>query len=192
LVSEIPRNAKTLNALNSDPGSFGSVKTIEHFTGARRGDRARIQQPAIGHHLGAAGGVVGGDDLDLGQGAQKALALRQPLRVRVDAAQAVQGRAREREQMVDDRELDLTDDRQRALEQQVVVAMDAAADRVLDWQDAVRRPACLNGVEHLVEAAAGRQRRVGIDSPGGRLAEGARLALIGNCHRRRRLHTAPA
>ena len=73
-----------------------------------------VLEPAVRHHLRAAGGVVGGDDLDARQRAQKALALRQRLRVRIDAAQAVERRARQRQQVVDDRQLDLADDRQRA------------------------------------------------------------------------------
>ena len=69
-------------------------------------------EPARRHHLGAAGGVVGRDDLDAGQRPQKPLALRQRLRVRVDAPQPVQRRAGQRQQVVDDRQLDLADDRQ--------------------------------------------------------------------------------
>ena len=110
---------------------------------------------AVGHHLGAAGGVVGGDDLDVGQRPQEPLALRQPLRVRVDAPQPVERRAGQRQQLVHDRQLDLADDRQLVLEEQVVVAVDAAADRVLDRQHAVGRPCRpATRVEHLFEAPA--------------------------------------
>jgi hypothetical protein len=35
LVSEMPRRANTLSALNSDPGSFGSVKTIDVLSATR-------------------------------------------------------------------------------------------------------------------------------------------------------------
>ena len=222
----MPRSANTLSALNSEPGSFGSEKTIDVLSATpvrqrRRADdqeardvvvevldprrratsrpntsparaeaiAAGVLQPRVGHHLGAAGGVVGGDDLDAGQRAQEALALRQPLRVRVDAPQAVERGARQRQQMVDHRQLDLADDRQVVLEQQVVVAVDAAADRVLDRQDAVGRGAGLDGVEHLVEAAAGDQPRVGVDPPGRRFTEGAGFALIRDRHRKGRLHT---
>ena len=142
-----------------------------------------VELPVIHHHLGAAGGVVGGDDLDVGQRAQEALALRKALWMRIDAAQTPERRAREREQVVHDGQLDLADDRQRALEQQVVVAVNAAADRVLDRQDAAGRRAGLDRVEHFVEAPAGQELRVRVNPPGGRLAEGARLALIRDLHR---------
>ena len=50
----------------------------EDLAGARRRNRAGVRRAGVGHHLGAAGGVVGGDDLDVGQRPQEALALRQP------------------------------------------------------------------------------------------------------------------
>ena len=69
--------------------------------------------------------------------AQKPLALRQRLRMRVDPPQAVERRAGQRQQVVHDRQLHLADDRQLVRQQQVVVAVDAAADRVLDRHDPV-------------------------------------------------------
>ena len=150
LVRSMPRSANTLSALNSEPGSLGSEKTIDVLSATRVAAAARrpideeardvvvevldrrrratirpntsparadaiargVGQPRVGDHLGAAGGVVGGDDLDAGQRAQEPLALREPLRVRVDAPQAVERRAGQRQQVVHDRQLDLADDRQ--------------------------------------------------------------------------------
>ena len=87
--------------------------------------------------LGAARGVVGRNDLDVGQAAQEVLALRERLRVRADAADLRQLGPRQGDQLVHHLELGLRDDRQIVLEQQVVVAMDAAAGRVLDRQQPV-------------------------------------------------------
>ena len=99
----------------------------ENLRGARRGDGGGVGQLLIANQPRAAGGVVGGDDLDVGQPAQELLALRQRLRMRADAADLRQLGAGQRDQVVDDLELGLGDDRQIVLEQQVVVAMDAAA-----------------------------------------------------------------
>jgi len=60
----------------------------EDFARARRGDRRGITRAGIGDHLRAASRVVGRDDLDAFQRAQKALALGQSLRMRVDALEA--------------------------------------------------------------------------------------------------------
>ena len=64
---------------------------------------------------------------------------------------------------MDDRQLHLRDDGQLVREEQVVVAMDAAANRVFDRQDAVGRRAAVDGREDLVEAAARHELRIGID-----------------------------
>ena len=68
----------------------------------------------------------------------------------------------QRQQMMHDRHLDLADDRQLVLEQQIEVAVDAAADRVLDRQHAVGDPVGFDGVEDILEALAGNQLRVGV------------------------------
>ena len=57
--------------------------------------------------------------------------------MRVDDLHVLQLRPRQRLQAVDDVELDLARDAQLVLEQQVVVAMDGAANRVLQRHDAV-------------------------------------------------------
>ncbi len=161
----------------------GERHEAEHVARARRRDRGGVLQAGVGDHLRAAGRVVGRDDLDVGQRAQEPLALREPLRMRVHPAQAGERGAAKRQQVVHDRQLHLGDDRQLVREQQVVVAMDAAADGVLERQAAVRDRAGLDGVEDLLEAPAGHQLRVVVDAPGGRLAEGAGLTLIRDSHR---------
>ena len=106
--------------------------------------------------------------------------------MRVDAAQAGERRAGQGEQVVHHRQFDLGDERQIVREQQVVVAVDAAADRVLERQDAVRHAARGHRVEDVLEAAAGDERRVVAHAPRGRLAERSRFALIRNLHRHAR------
>ena len=66
--------------------------------------------------------------------------------------------------------------------QQVVVAMDAAADRVLDRQDPVRRPSRRHGGEHVVERLAGDEVGVVAEAERRGLAVGARLSLEGDAH----------
>ena len=130
--------------------------------GALGRDGRRVREPLLLDQLGAAGRVVRRVTRTPGSVPQEALALRQRLRVRVDALApgsiVVPG---QRQQVVRDGQLDLADDRQVVLEQQVVVAVDAAADRVLDRQDAVRGPARRHGGEHVVERLARRAGRRG-------------------------------
>jgi hypothetical protein len=109
---------------------------------------------AIANHACAARGVVGRHDLDPGQGLQEHLALRQRLRVREHALDLAQLDAGQCQQVVHDRQLGLGDDRQIVLEHQIVVAMDAAADRVLDRQQSVRRVSGGHGREHVFEPIA--------------------------------------
>ena len=96
----------------------------------------------------------------------------------------VERRAGQRQQVMDDRQLDLADDRQLVLEQQVVVAVDAAADRVLDRQHAVSRPVPASTASKTSSKLAARQQlRVGVDPPRRGLAERARFSLIRDFHR---------
>ena len=62
---------------------------------------------------------------------------------------------------MDDRQFDLADDLELVLEQEVVVAVNGAADRVLDWQDAEGGLAALDRVEDVLEAGTGQERGVG-------------------------------
>jgi hypothetical protein len=83
---------------------------------------------------------------------------------------------------MDHRHLDLPDDRQVMLEQQIEVAVDAAADRVLDRQHAVVGRAAVDGGEHILEALAGLELSFRIHQPRGGLAERSGFSLIGDPH----------
>ena len=109
----------------------------EDFGGARRGDRRGIVHLFVRDQLRAARRVVGRNHLDAGQRPEKPIALRQRLRVRINPAHPLHRAVRQREEMVHDRQLHLAHDRQVMLEEQVEVAVDAAADRVLNRQHAV-------------------------------------------------------
>ena len=159
----------------------------EHFGGARRRDRRGIVHLFVGDQLRAARRVVGRNHLDAGQRPEEPIALRQRLRVRIDPAHPLHRAARQREKVVLDPQLHLAHDRQMMLEEQVEVAVDAAADRILDRQHAVRRRAGLDRVEDVLEGAAGHELRVGADLPRGRLAECPRFPLIRNLHTAARL-----
>ena len=87
-----------------------------------------------------------------------------------------------------DDQLHLADDGEVVLEQQVVVAMDAAADGVLHGQHAVSGAALIHGLEDELEALAGEQVGVVRVAKRGGLAIGPRLALIGDAHSPDRLH----
>ena len=132
--------------------------------------------------LCAARRVVGGIHTDTRQFAEEPLALRERLRVRIDARDLLDRRARQGEQMVLDRQFHLSDDRKVVLDQQVVIPVDAAADRVLDGQDPVRRPGGRNRLEHLVERLA--REHVGVVAVTERrgLAVGPGLPLVGDAH----------
>ena len=99
--------------------------------------------------------------------------------MRVDHLHIADRRPRQRLQAVDDVELHLAGDHELVLEQQVVVAMDGAADRVLERDDAMRRALLDDRLEHLVEAFAGHcfDLRSTVQERGG-LAVGAGLSLI--------------
>jgi hypothetical protein len=67
----------------------------------------------------------------------------------------------QREQAMVHAQLDLADDRQLVLQQEIVVAVDAAADGVLHGQDAVGRAAAVHGGEDLFEGRAGKNGSAG-------------------------------
>ena len=172
------RSANTLSALKSAPGVLGSANTIvvllasagdvelvildgflqhleaEHFRGASRRECRRAGELLLGNQLGASRRVV--DSFDgRSQILQVSLALRQRLRVRVDDRDLIDLGARQRLQTVDDIELDLAADREVVIEQEVVVAVDRAADRVLERNHAMRRAPLRDRVEDVLEALAG-------------------------------------
>ncbi len=132
--------------------------------------------------LGAAGRVVGGDHFDARQAPEVFVALGQGLRVRVDGLDLVDRRARQRDQAVDHPEFEVADDLERVLEQEVVIAVDGAADGVLDRQDAEGGGAGLDGAEHVFEARTGQQRGVWGESLRRCLTVGPRFALERHHH----------
>ena len=160
----------------------------EDLRRARRRNRRGIVHLLLGDQLRAPGRVVGRDHLDARQRPQEPIALRQRLRMRIDAAHPLHRHAGQRQQVVDDRQLDLADDRQVVLEEQIEVAVDAAPDRVLDRQHAVVGRPRVDRVEDVLEAAARHELGVGIHLPRRRLAERSGLTLIGNTHNKKGHH----
>ena len=81
-----------------------------------------------------------------------------------------------------DHQLDLADDPQVVLQQQVVVAMDGAADRILDRQNPVGRRALLNRRKDRFEALPRQQVGRRLEPQRRRLGVGSRLPLIRDTH----------
>jgi hypothetical protein len=102
--------------------------------------------------------------------------------MRVHAPEPLDGRAGEGEQLMHDRQLDLALNGQLVRDKQVVVAMNAAPDRVLNRQDSVAGLPALDGRKDVLEAPAREKLRIGDKPPPGCLAERARLPLIGHLH----------
>ena len=153
----------------------------EHLGRPLGRDRGGVRQRLLPDQLGAACRVVGRVHARR-QLPQEPFALCQRLRVRIDPLDAFDGRARKRQQMVPDRQLDFADDRQVVLDEQVVIAMNAAANRVLDRQDPVRRPSRRHRPEHVVERLAGNDVGVAAETEGRGFAVGARLSLERDAH----------
>ena len=91
-------------------------------------------------------------------------------------------RARKCQEVVRHLQQHLGHDRQLVLQQQIVVAVDAAADRVLDRQDAVRGFAVVDGGKHVLEVGARNCLRVRAEPQRRRFAVRPRFALIRNAH----------
>ena len=134
------------------------------------------------HHLGGAGGVVDRDHFDPAHLGERLFALRQRLRVRVDDGHVLDPGPGQAEQAVIDAQFHLADDRQDVVDEQVVVAMDAAADGVLHRQDAVGGALVRHGGEHVFERGAGEDGGGGRVGEGGGFAIGAGLALERDAH----------
>ena len=104
------------------------------------------------------------------------------LRVRQHAPHVLEAHPWQRQQVVDDRDLYLADDRQLPLDEQIVIAVNGSADRVLDRDDAeVHRPVA-DGIEHLVERGVWARLRIRHQPEHGGLAERARFTLIRDSH----------
>src|SRR5690606_28488963 len=115
---------------------------------------------------------------------QAALALRQRLRVRAYHLDLVERRAGVGNQAVLDVKLRLANDVQRVPQQQVVVAVDAPRQRVLDGDQPQRRVPRLDACKHLVKRAVGDGFSVRQQAAHGHLGVGPSLALKGHAHRR--------
>ena len=149
---------------------------------APRGQRRCTLELLLGDELGSARGVVDGFDRRP-ESLQVSLALRERLRMGVDDLDVRERRAGERLQAMDDVELDFAGDPELVIEQQVVVAVNRAADGVLERNDAMRRPLLDDRLEDLVERLAGQRLDVGpAKMQRGCLAVGARFSLIRDSH----------
>ena len=84
-----------------------------------------------------------------------------------------------------DRQLDLGDDRQLVLQQQIVVLVNGATNRVLDRQNAVGRLALLDRREDRLEALSRQEISRRLESQRRRLGVGALLPLIRDTHHHR-------
>ena len=152
------------------------------FGGASRGESGSARQLLLGHEFGAASSVVDRFDCD-SQPLQVSLALGERLRMGVDRLHVGDLRAGQRLQTVDDVELHFTGDAELVIEQQVVIAMNGAADGVLERNDAMGRPLLDDRLEDFVERLAGQ----GLDFRPAEMkrrgfAVGARLSLIRDSH----------
>lgn len=124
------------------------------------GHGGRVAPLVVGQHLGAAGRVVLGARLGA-HGRDGVRALRERLRVADDRLDVALLHARQRQQRVLHAQVVLAHDVQPELEQQVVVGVDAAAQRVLDGQHAEVRVLALHGQERLVEGRVAHGHDVG-------------------------------
>ena len=130
------------------------LETVERGRDSGR-DGGERGPALLGHDPGAFGGGVGGTQIGLGHDpAEKGVALRRGDRDRHHGLDALEGRARRREQAVLDVEHQLPLDQQVLVEGEVVLGeVDHALDRVLDGDEAVVDVAPLDGVEHIGHGA---------------------------------------
>ena len=102
--------------------------------------------------------------------------------MRVNPLDVIERASGQCQEMVHNRYFELPDNRDLVLEQQVEVAMDAAADRVFDRQHAVVDGATVDRGKHVLEASTGHQDGVTGDLPRGGFAERSGFSLVGNAH----------
>ena len=88
----------------------------------------------------------------------------------------------QRQQVMHDRHLHFADDRQIALHQQVVVAVNRSADRVLNRDDSQIDGTVGHGVEDFVEGRIRARLRIRQQPEHGGLTECARFSLIRDSH----------
>jgi hypothetical protein len=147
--------------------------------GARGRDGGGVPEPPRGDVLGGARGVVEGLAGHVeAHGVERQLALRQRLRVGDDPGEQLPSHPGEREEAVVDGELDLPDDVEAVPEEEVVVAVDAAAEGVLHGEHGAVGDPELDGLKGHLELVAGDGVAAWVGLGGGRLAVGARDALV--------------
>ena len=136
------------------------------------------------HFADAAGGVFGGDTLEIGVRLKEALALRKSHGMRSNGAQQIEGRAGASDEVMFDGENGFAANFEGAFQQEVINAHDGACQGVFERQKQGIGDALRDGAEGSVKGGA-RNRVDGFTEQlhccG--LAEGAGLALKGNAHR---------
>jgi hypothetical protein len=154
------------------------VQALE-LSGARRGNGGGVAERGGRDVFGGAGGVVERLARDVEtHGVERELALRERLRVGDDAGEQLLAHAGQREEAVVDGELHLADDVEAVAEQEVVVAVDAAAEGVLDGEHGAVGDPELHGLERDLELVARDGVAARVHLGGGRLAVGVRDALV--------------
>nr|GME11661.1 hypothetical protein CR513_54080 [Ipomoea batatas] len=154
------------------------VETVK-LGGACGGDGGGVAEVVGGDVLRGAGGVVHGltrdGEAEIGE---RELALGECLRVAYDAREVVFSDAREREEAVVDRELDLADDVEAVAEEEVVVPVNRAAERVLHRENrSVGNPE-LHGLKRNLKLIARNRFAIRIRLSGRRFTVSAGNALI--------------
>ncbi|KAF8039552.1 hypothetical protein BT93_B1922 [Corymbia citriodora subsp. variegata] len=160
------------------------LKTVQ-LRRPRARDRRRVAEVVRRDVLRGPGGVVHGLARRLwGQLRQGVLALGKRLRVGDHAREVLHARAGESEEAMVDRELDLADDVEAVAEEEVVVAVDRAAEGVLHRQDGAVSDPELHGLEGDLELVARDGLAIRIGFPGRCFGVGSGDALVGHAELR--------
>jgi hypothetical protein len=159
--------------------AVGEDLQVVEVGGARRGDGGGVPERGGRDVLGGARGVVEGLARHVeAHGVERELALRERLRVGDDPGEQVLAHPGEGQEAVVDGELDLADDVKAVAEEEVVVAVDAAAEGVLDGEHGAVGDPELDGLEGDLELVAGDGVAARVRLAGGGLAVRARHALV--------------
>ena len=150
--------------------------------GEARGDAGAVARAALHDVLDASGGVVEGDGLDVGMGAQPAAALREGDGVGQDPGDVGERDAGLGDDVMLDGKQRLARDAGVVLEQEVVVLEDTAVKAVLDGQDGERGGACFEAIEDVGGEGAGEDLAGCLveHEQRGHVAVGAEFALDGD------------
>ncbi len=161
----------------------GEDDTCIVFRGAATGDGCgRFVGPGQ-DFADAAGGVFGGDALEVGMRGKEALALGQGHGMRGHGAYRVEGRARAANQVMLDGENGFGGDGEGAFKEEIVDADDWTGERIFDRGEESVGEAFADGTEGGVEGGArDRGNSFAEEADGGFFAEGTGLALEGDAH----------